>query len=300
MTARPGWPAVSGAATFDDIRRASAGDFIRNTSGTLRAGVVPHSTAALITGKGSMAVDVALFYAIIDRSGAVRVPNDGTVSVTISNAPTSGSRWSVIYIRQREADKGDGADGPVIDKVEATSLAGARALLPAGAMELGHVQVPAGAATTNASGVVITETVPLTTLAGGTVPFRNQTEQNAAALLPGTRAWRLDTNIEMVRHVEGWDPARPGGSYLGFASSGYMVFPHGLKRTPNWVNLAPRTGIGEGADDFGARVFRPTLWQITATNIEVRYVRHDSNAWVTDARFPASGNGLRVDWTAGW
>ena len=49
MTALPGWPAVSGAATFQHIRRALAGQIVRDTSGAIRKGILPHTTAALVT-----------------------------------------------------------------------------------------------------------------------------------------------------------------------------------------------------------------------------------------------------------
>lgn len=226
MTERPGWPAVSGAATFDDIRRAVTGDFARNAAGVLRAGILPHSTAPLITAKASMAVDVAAFYAVIDRDGAVRVPNDGTTSVTLSAAPPTGSRYSVIYVRQRESTRGDGADGPIIDKVEHTSLTSARAALPPGALELGHVLVPAGAATSNASGVVITQTVLYTAMAGGTVLLRNQTEQNAWTPADGAKAFRLDTGAELVRTDGIW------------ADTGWL----GITRTDTSWNVSAQFG----------------------------------------------------------
>ncbi|GLU91358.1 hypothetical protein [Agromyces sp. NBRC 114283] len=210
MAARPGFPAVSGAATFDDIRRAMAGDFARNAAGALRPGILPHTDAPLITGKASMAVDVAMVNLLIDRSGAVRLSNDGTVSVTISAAPASGSRWSVIYARQREATKGDGADGPIIDKVEQTSLSAARALLPAGALELGHVQVPAGSGTTNAAGVIITQTALYTASSGGVVWLRNQTEESGWTPADGSLAYRLDTKALLIRRGGAWARVNDG------------------------------------------------------------------------------------------
>lgn len=209
MTLRPGWPAVSGAATFLDIRQTRAGEFARSAAGVLRSGILPAHPNALVTAKATMAVDVAAFVAVIDRNGAVGVANDGTVAVTISAAPASGSRWSVVYVKQREsaAPMSDGADGPVLDKVESTSSeATARGLLPVGALELAVVQIPAGATATNSVGVVITQTHLYTASAGGTVLVRNVTERNAWTPGDGQLVHVLGTDqlFQYVDSTIGW------------------------------------------------------------------------------------------------
>ncbi|MFD4111628.1 hypothetical protein ACFWWU_36555 [Streptomyces sp. NPDC058650] len=199
MPAVPGFPASSGLATFQHIRRALAGLIVRDAAGTLRKGVLRTSDASLIVGKTTMAVDVGDFVAVLDRNGAVLVPNVGVTTVSISAAPSSGFRWSVIYVRQRESEApfSDGADGPVIDKVESTtSLAAARALLPAGAMELGHVQVAPGTVGTNTA--AITQTVLFTAAAGGVVALRNQAEQDAWTPADGSSAYRIDLKARLV------------------------------------------------------------------------------------------------------
>lgn len=206
MTLRPGWPAYpSGGATFQDIRLDAAGDIARNAAGAIRAGVLPAHTNALVTAKATMAVDIGVAAFAIDRTGLVRVYNDGTITVTISAAPGAGSRWSVIYVKQREsaAPFSDGADGPVADKVESTtSEAAARALLPAGALELAVVQTPAGA--TGTTGSVITQTYLYTASAGGTVLLRNQTEQDAWTPGNGALATRIDTGMLLIRTAGAW------------------------------------------------------------------------------------------------
>lgn len=182
MTALPGWPAVSGAATFQHIRRSLAGQIVKNTAGALRSGIFPFSTAPLVTGTASMNVAVGAFVAVADRNGAVFIPNDGSVNVLLSSAPGSGSRWSIVYVKQRESEPpfSDGATGPIIDKVESTtSESAARTLLPAGAVELAVVKVDAGSATTSAVGVTITQTAQFTAAAGGAVPFRTRAEMDA-------------------------------------------------------------------------------------------------------------------------
>lgn len=207
MTARPGWPAVSGAATFLDIRRAVESEVAHAADGSIRAGVYPTHTNAIVSAKATMAVDVGAFVAALNRNGLVRVANDGTVTVSISAAPGSGSRWSVVYVKQLEtaAPMSDGSDGPVIDKVESTtSESAARALLPVGALELAVVQVPAGASATNSVGVIITQKAPYTSVLGGKVLARNDVELQAWAPINGSTAYRLDTGVTYLRSGGAW------------------------------------------------------------------------------------------------
>ena len=203
MTVRPGWPAVSGAATFQDIRRALAGQVVKSAAGVLRTGILPIGTGPLMVGTASMIVNVQTCVVVLDRNGAVFMANDGVQTVQLSSAPSSGSRWSVVYAKQRETEApfSDTAAGPLIDKVESTtSETAARNLLPAGARELGVWKIDAGVTTTNAaSGVTYTETVPYTAMEGGVVLLRNQTEADAWAPHDGSKAYRLDLGAEFTR-----------------------------------------------------------------------------------------------------
>lgn len=224
MTALPGWPAVSGAATFQHIRRSLAGQVAKSAAGVLRSGILPSSTAALVTGTATMNVAVGPFVAVADRNGAVFIPNDGPVNVLLSSAPGSGSRWSVVYAKQRESEApfSDGATGPVIDKVESTtSEAAARALLPAGSVELAVVQVNAGSANTNAVGVTITQTAKFTAMEGGVVKVRNATDRDAWTPADGALAYQLDLALTYQR---------VGGAWVSF-----VLAP------PIWYNPAPVT-----------------------------------------------------------
>lgn len=213
MTVRPGFPAVSGAATFQDIRRSLSGQLAKSAAGVLRTGILPIGTGPLMVGTASMVVNVQTCVVVHDRNGAVYLPNDGVQPVQLSSAPSSGSRWSIVYSKQRETEApfSDTAAGPLIDKVESTqSETAARNLLPAGARELGVWKIDAGATTTNAaSGVTYTETVPYTAMEGGVVLLRNQTEQDAWAPHDGAVAYRLDQQALIVRQGGAW--VRPGG-----------------------------------------------------------------------------------------
>lgn len=211
MSLHPGFPAVSEAATFLDIRRDIESEIAHDASGNIRSGVYPiYGTSPILSAtsdSGPMTVDVAPFLAGLDRNGLVRVHNYGTYNVQISAAPGSGSRWSVVYVKQRESASpmSDGADGPVVDKVESTSsLSAARASIPAGGEEIGYVQVPAGVTTTNAVGVVVSTTIPFTAAQGGVVALRDSTEQAAWEPAPGSPAYRLDIDVALVRGSSGW------------------------------------------------------------------------------------------------
>lgn len=235
MTALPGWPAVSGAATFQHIRRALAGQVVRSAAGVLRKGILPTHTGPLVTGTETMNVAVAPFVAVLDRNGAIFLANDGTVNVLLSSAPASGSRWSVVYVKQQEMDApfSDPENGPVIDKVESTSsAAAARANLPDGALELALVKVDAGSATTDAVGVTISQTAPFTAMTGGSVPLRSQAEQDAWAPHDGSTAYRIDTGARLSRVAGAWVPTDAYATAEGFvyvsATAGVTVsFPAG-------------------------------------------------------------------------
>lgn len=245
MTVRPGFPAVSGAATFLDIRRALESEVAHSAAGAIRAGIYPFHTNALVTSKATMAVDVGAFIAAIDRNGLVRVANDGTVSVSISAAPGSGSRWSVVYVKQREsgAPMSDGADGPVIDKVESTtSLSAARALLPVGALEFGTVEVPAGASATNSVGVVITQTYLYTAPFGGKVFVRNSTELAAWSPVDGSEAFQIDTGVTYRRIAGAWKAWE----------SDWATY------TPSYVSVTPGSGGSQGS-----------RWRLVGGDIEI-------------------------------
>ncbi|WP_295821539.1 hypothetical protein [uncultured Microbacterium sp.] len=241
MTARPGFPAVTGAATFQDIRRSLSGMVVKSAAGALRTGVLVADTTPLMVGTASMVVNVQTCVVVLDRSGAVFLPNDGVHQVTLSSAPSSGSRWSVIYAKQRETEApfSDATAGPIIDKVESTtSETAARNLLPAGARELGVWKVDAGVSTTNAaSGVTYTETVPYTAMEGGVVLLRNQTEQDAWTPHDGSLAFRVDEGVHLRRAGGKWMPT--SGPFIDLIG-GTTVNSSGSTNVPIWS--APGSG----------------------------------------------------------
>lgn len=308
MTARPGWPAVSGAATFQDIRRALAGQVVKTTAGVLRKGLLPIGTGALLAGTATMNVAVAAFVAVLDRNGAIFLANDGTVNVLLSSAPASGSRWSVVYVKQRETEApfSDGVAGPIIDKVESTtSEAAARALLPAGALELGLVKVDAGAANTNAVGVTITETVPYTAMEGGTVLLRSQVEQDAWTPHDGSLAFRIDEGVHLRRTGGAWVPTSGpfidliGGSSISSSGSSNVAVwsAPGTGQsvaTPNWFSYNPASGditvLKAGRYEIEARV---AVAPVSGATVSMHLIRNGSpsNLLAQDSLVPTGAFG---------
>jgi len=299
MTARPGFPAGSGAATFQDIRRSLSGQLAKSAAGVLRTGILPINTGPLITGTASMVVNVQTCVVVLDRNGAVYLPNDGVQPVQLSSAPSSGSRWSIVYAKQRETEApfSDTTAGPLIDKVESTtSETAARNLLPAGARELGVWKVDAGATTTNAAtGVTYTETVPYTAMEGGTVLLRNQAEQDAWAPHDGSSAYRLDTS-RFYRRLGGvWALMGAGREESGLinqgSSDGFFTVNHGLPSRPRFVQVT--IGPVNGESDALGRLFTAVLWDFPSANtFRIRFRREDTNQYVADQQ------AVRFQWSA--
>lgn len=180
MALKNGFPAVSGAANFLDIRRDLAGLVARDSAGQIRTGIFPRHFNSLFTARANMQVDVGPFEAVVDRDGAVFLAHEGTSQITIDAAPAANSRIDVIYIKQNETRSpfADATNGPVFGVLKGqSSLPLTKPTnLPAGAVEIGTVTVPAGATATNSSGVVIATTARYTAAAGGTLFARTAQE----------------------------------------------------------------------------------------------------------------------------
>ncbi|MGG7510960.1 hypothetical protein [Plantibacter sp. YIM 135249] len=185
MALKTGFPAVSGATQFPDLRLLFAGDIVCDTSGVPRAGVLPANFDPIVTGRADLKVDVAAMSYITVRSGGViRGYNDGVAQVTLPALPTANSRIDILWVRQPMAASptSDGSDVPLFGWT--TGVASATPVrpstaLPAGALEIAQVQVAFNATATNdGTKVTITQTAPLTAFSGGIVPFRSTAERD--------------------------------------------------------------------------------------------------------------------------
>lgn len=108
-----------------------------------------------------------------DADGANLPGLDGTTNTpAVSAAPGTGSRWDLIYIRQRDVDSADADSNSVIDVVQGTaggSPTKPYASVPAGALVLAESQVSAGATGTLHANVVITQVAAKVSTRGGIV-----------------------------------------------------------------------------------------------------------------------------------
>lgn len=198
---------ISGSgATAEDYRRGILGNYVRNSDGTLRQGVLGPG-GNIVTSRTNLAVDVGQFQAVVAHGtlGALPLQNDGTVVVTLTVAPTSNSRIDVIYVKANDTLNGDANNTPIIER--ATGQASAtpqKPLIPIGALELATVVVPAGATTTQSSGVVITNSYWMTAMAGGVVNLRSATEQASFPAQGGQVVHRTDLGIHRVLIGSTW------------------------------------------------------------------------------------------------
>lgn len=190
-----------------DTRRVFAGLVARNADGTPRPGILAPAATALVTGRASMAYDVAPFIAATARfnNGIELVANDALLQVATDPAPNANSRIDVIYVRSRFLQHADGSN--LVELGVAKGLAAAipqKPAIPAGALELAWATVPSTATTTLSNGVVITQTYQFTAAGGGAVPFRNRAEMDTWTAPDGALARDLSTGERYERIGTTW------------------------------------------------------------------------------------------------
>lgn len=213
MTLRNSIFAVSGNASFLDARRDMSGLFVCNKTTMLPiAGILDRSQDNLVTGRGdSMSVTVHPFNAVLNRYGALLIQNDGDVKVPLNAAPSANSRIDVVYVMQRETrpPMSDDSDFPVfgvaIGVAAATPVAPS---VPAGALALAQVLLPAGVSNTSASGVVITQTYIGAAMKGDMLRVWTSEQRDA---ITGTPEGTLLHNV-----ADGCDYVRKGGKWRGW------------------------------------------------------------------------------------
>lgn len=206
-----------------DERRISQGRWARNADGTARLGVLPAHTNPIVTGRASMGYDIGAFNAVTARTafGVEGIANDGTVTVSTTPAPGSNSRIDVIWVRAQFGTpvSSDVSNDVAFGVTQGTpSATPTKPAIPAGALEFATAEIPSTATTTLSSGVVITQTVPYTAAAGGTVLVRNRAELDAWAAPAGAIARTLDSDLEWVRR-----PAPSAGPLTWYLTPGQRL-----------------------------------------------------------------------------
>lgn len=178
------------------------------------AGILDRSQDNLVTGNSdSMSVTVHPFNAVLNRYGALLVQNDGNVKVPLHVAPSANSRIDVVYVKQNEtrSPMSDSSDVPEFGVVEGvTSAVPVAPAVPAGALALAQVLVPAGVSNTAAAGVVITQTYIGAAMKGDMLRVQTSAQRDALTTVPeGTLLHNVADNLDYVRTPSGkWAKTR--------------------------------------------------------------------------------------------
>nr|DAE54669.1 MAG TPA: protein of unknown function (DUF4815) [Caudoviricetes sp.] len=215
MTLRNSLFAVSGKASFLDARRDMSGLFVCDKTTMMPiAGILDRSQDNLVTGNSnSMSVTVHPFNAVLNRYGALLIQNDGNVSVPLNAAPSANSRIDVVYVKQNEtrSPMSDSSDVPEFGVVKGTASAVPVApAVPAGALALAEVLLPAGVSNTAASGVVIAQTYIGAAMKGDMLRVQTSAQRDALTDVPeGTLLHNVADNCDYVRTTSGkWAKTR--------------------------------------------------------------------------------------------
>lgn len=215
MTLRNSLFAVSGKASFMDARRDMSGLFVCDKTTMMPiAGILDRSQDNLVTGNGdSMSVTVHPFNAVLNRYGALLIQNDGDVKVPLAAAPSANSRIDVVYVKQNEerSPMSDSSDVPLFGVVKGTAAATPVApSVPAGALELAQVLLPAGVSNTAAAGVVITQTYIGAAMKGDMLRVQTSAQRDAMTMVPeGTLLHNVADDCDYLRTPSGkWAKTR--------------------------------------------------------------------------------------------
>lgn len=202
--------AVSGKASFLDARRDMSGLFVCDKTSMMPiAGILDRSQDNLVTGNSdSMSVTVHPFNAVLNRYGALLLQNDGDVKVPLSAAPSANSRIDVVYVKQNESRSpmSDGSDSPIFGVVKGVAAATPVApAVPAGALALAQVLLPAGVSNTAAAGVVITQSYIGAALKGDKLLVQTSEQRDAITRVPeGTVLHNVADGCDYVRKGNKW------------------------------------------------------------------------------------------------
>ena len=201
--------AVSGKASFLDARRDMSGLFVCDKTTMMPiAGILDRSQNNLVTGNSnSMSVTVHPFNAVLNRYGALLIQNDGNVNVPLDAAPSANSRIDVVYVKQNEtrSPMSDSSDVPTFGVVKGTAAATPVApAVPAGALALAQVLLPAGVSNTATGGVVITQTYIGAAMKGDMLRVQTSAQRDAMNTVPdGTMLHNVADNCDYVRTPSG-------------------------------------------------------------------------------------------------
>lgn len=273
----PGFPCNNFDFHFEEVGPALAGLIVRDLEGIPRAGLLS-SRPDILSTRSDWFLDAFPFVAVRVKGRSVLLGGTTENSqVAIVPAPSANARIDVIWTRPADVDAGE----DIIPLSVTTGLAAAvpaKPAIPAGAIEVGVLRVPAEA--TGTSGAVLTLTFPHTVTAGGILPFRSTAERNAFAAVPGqlcvigavlykrvASAWEvLFTEPSPEYRVELAVRSIPANS----VDTRAVVFPTGLfSATPKVAQATPRS------QSLGAAA---TVNNLTKNGCDVHYMNLRSPA----------------------
>lgn len=223
MTLRNSLFAVSGKASFMDARRDMSGLFVCDKTTMMPiAGILDRSQDNLVTGNsGSMSVTVHPFNAVLNRYGALLIQNDGDVKVPLAAAPSANSRIDVVFVKQQEtrSPMSDDSDSPVFGVAKGVAAATPVAPnVPAGALALAQVLLPAGVSNTAGLGVVITQTYIGAAMKGDMLRVQTSAQRDALTGVPdGTLLHNVADNRDYVRNDGKWESSNTQQEMIVFS-----------------------------------------------------------------------------------
>lgn len=222
MALTKGWVTTAGTAAYD-ARFIEQAHITKNINDVPRVGLLYGDiNPVLATSSMSVTVKEQAVYVVSRKSsdGVSVITNVGSQTLAIDPAPSANSRYSVVYVRHTDTESGDSSSAPMFGVVSGTASASPVVpAVPAGALAIATVLVPAGVAATNASGVTISNIVPCTSIYGAPIRYRSVTEMNAdsANVIEGTQGYIKGGDLYWMR----------GGSWVAVsnADTGWISLP---------------------------------------------------------------------------
>lgn len=185
-----------------EARLAIAGLLAEQSPGVPRTGLLFQSNPNLVTASTTdMSYNISSCNPAINRAvneGLYLFTLTGTTNVTTDNAPSTGSRYDLVYVRQHDPDKGDADNLPEVGVVRGTSSTGTPtkpySSVPAGGYVVAEAQIFSGTTSTSGGTNVITQVWKHTAARGAHIPVINQTDRDGITAFNGLAVTRLDLN----------------------------------------------------------------------------------------------------------
>ena len=267
--------------TPKEHRLTIAGMMAENAPGTPRSGLLNPASTNIVFPKANMSYDVLACAAVIlrDQDEGVYTPTTtGVTNVLTGNAPSSGSRWDIVWIKQNDPEKQDNDGGtPAVNLNTAmvrvtqgqAAASPVKPAIPAGAYALSEHQIFSGMTATNASPNTSRQLWRYTVPRGAPIPVRNQAERDEISPVLGTTVLRLDQG--------GLIESRDGVGYSGSRQfvtlrNVELRFAPGTQRsignpTEQSAETVANDFLVPASGDDTFRFTRPGLYQIEFTPI---------------------------------